>query len=115
MGEFIVRALFLAHKLLLVSFFLSFNKVFESEVERELLLRRLYHLFTPLIQPLMAERLASRKKKEPSLPSRSCKACKEMHWMPDCPYIKQAQARGGIHYRKDRRGMGKHCMCCGHN
>ena len=47
MGEFIVRALFLAHKLLLVSFlfFLSFNKVFESEVERELLLRRLYHLF----------------------------------------------------------------------
>ena len=47
MGEFIVRALFLAHKLLLVSFlfFLSFNKVFESEVECELLLRRLYHLF----------------------------------------------------------------------
>ena len=70
---------------------------------------------TPPIQPPMAERLASRKKKEPSLPSRSCKACKEMHWMPDCLYIKQAQARGGIHYRKDRRGMGKHCMCCGHN
>ena len=44
MGEFIVRALFLAHKLLLVSF-LSFNKVFESEVKHELLLRRLYHLF----------------------------------------------------------------------
>ena len=35
--------------------------------------------------------------------------------MPDCLYIKQAQARGGIHYRKDCRGMGKHCMCCGHN
>ena len=73
------------------------------------------HRETPPIQLPMAERLASRKKKEPSLPSRSCKACKEMHWMPDCPYIKQAQARGGIHYRKDRRGMGKHCMCCGHN
>ena len=70
---------------------------------------------TPPIQPPTAERLASCKKKEPSLPSRLCKACKEMHWMPDCPYIKQAQARGGIHYRKDRRGMGKHCMCCGHN
>ena len=70
---------------------------------------------TPPIQPPMAERLASRKKKEPSLPSRLCKACKEMHWMPDCPYIKQVQARGGIHYRKDCRGMGKHCMCCGHN
>ena len=70
---------------------------------------------TPPIQPPTAEQLASHKKKEPSLPSRSCKACKEMHWMPDCLYIKQAQARGGIHYRKDRRGMGKHCMCCGHN
>ena len=45
MGEFIVRALFLAHKLLLVSFLSFFNKVFESEVKRELLLRRLYHLF----------------------------------------------------------------------
>ena len=44
-GRVYVRALFLAHKLLLVSFLSSFNKVFESEVERELLLRRLYHLF----------------------------------------------------------------------
>ena len=70
---------------------------------------------TPPSHPPMADRQASRKKREPALPSRSCKACKEMHWMPDCPYIKQAQARGGIHYRKDRRGMGKHCMCCGHN
>ena len=70
---------------------------------------------TPPSHPPMADRQASRKKREPALPSRSCKACKEMHWMPDCPYIKQAQARGGIHYRKDRRGMGKHCMCCSHN
>ena len=56
MGEFIVRALFLAHKLLLVSFFLSFNKVFESEVERELLLRRLYHLFI-LLKPSVSKPL----------------------------------------------------------
>ena len=70
---------------------------------------------TPPSHPPMADRQASWKKREPVLPSRSCKACKEMHWMPDCPYIKQAQARGGIHYRKDCRGMGKHCMCCGHN
>ena len=45
MGEFIVRALFLATNCCWFLFFLSFNKVFESEVERELLLRRLYHLF----------------------------------------------------------------------
>ena len=46
MGEFIVRALFLAHKLLLVSFLSFFLiKFFESEVEHKLLLRRLYHLF----------------------------------------------------------------------